>query len=69
MTHCIFVELNNIIKSSNLFFFGGKAGLVCLADDSKHCSEVCKIVGSIKSLMIYEKNNSVLIITSGLLLV
>ncbi|CAD8141887.1 unnamed protein product [Paramecium octaurelia] len=69
MTICIFADLNNIIKAQNLFFFGGKSGLVCLADDSKHCSEVCKVVGSIKCLMIYEKYNSVIIITSGLLLV
>lgn len=43
--------------------------MVCLADDSNHCSEVCKVGGSIKSLLIYEKENSVIIITSSLLLV
>lgn len=69
MTHCIFAELNNLIKTNNLFFFGGKSGVVCLADDSKHCSDVCKVGGSIKSLLIYEKENSVIIITSSLLLV
>lgn len=52
-----------------MFFIGGKSGVVCLADDSKHCSEVCKVGGSIKSLLFYEKDNSVIIITSTLLLV
>jgi intraflagellar transport protein 140 len=35
ITHCIFCEINldNKIKATNLFFFGGKAGVVCLADD------------------------------------
>ena len=50
-------------------FFGGKSGVVCLADSSNHCSEVCKVGGSIKSLLFYSKENSVIIITSTLLLV
>lgn len=57
------------IKTNNLFFFGGKSGVVCLADDSNHCSDVCKVGGAIKSLLFYEKENSVIIITSTLLLV
>ena len=69
MTHCVFADLSSLIKTNNLFFFGGKQGVVCLADDSKHCSDVCKVGGSIKSLLIYEKENSVIIITSSLLLV
>lgn len=52
-----------------MFFFGGKSGVVCLADDANHCSDVCKVGGSIKSLLFYEKENSVIIITSTLLLV
>lgn len=43
--------------------------MVCLADDSNHCSDVCKVGGSIRSLMFYEKENSVIIITTTLLLV
>lgn len=66
--------LNAAIPSStdntnSLFFFGGKSGSVCLADDLKNCSEVCKVPGSVKSILFYEKENSVIIITSSLLLV
>ena len=56
-------------KWNSLFFFGGKSGSVCLADDLKNCSELCKVGGSVKSLLFYEKENSVIIITSHLLLV
>lgn len=42
---------------------------MCLADDLKNCSEVCKVPGSVKSILFYEKENSVIIITSHLLLV
>lgn len=52
-----------------MFFFGGQSGAVCLADDLKNCSEVCKVPGSVKSILFYEKENSVIIITSHLLLV
>ena len=48
---------------------GGKSGIVCLADDNKHCSEVCKVSGSIQSLLFYKQENSVVIITSTLLFV
>ncbi|CAD8148851.1 unnamed protein product [Paramecium pentaurelia] len=68
-TICIFAELNNIIKAQNLFLFGGKSGLVYLADDSKYCQEIIKVVGSIKCMMIYEKYNSAIIISNTLLLV
>ena len=56
-------------NSNSLFFFGGASGAVCLADDLKNCSEVCKVNGSVKSILFYEKENSVIIITSHLLLV
>lgn len=76
ITNAIFCELNfggeaqaNKLKTSNLFFFGGRSGVVCLADSANHCSEVCKVGGAIKSLLFYEKENSVIIITSTLLLV
>jgi len=42
---------------------------VYLADDLKNISEVCKVGGSVKALLFYEKENSVIIITSHLLLV
>mmetsp|Transcript_4514 Transcript_4514/g.3000 ORF Transcript_4514/g.3000 Transcript_4514/m.3000 type:complete len:241 (-) Transcript_4514:3266-3988(-) len=54
---------------NSLFFFGGNSGSVCLADDGKNCSEVCKVPGQVKSILFYEKENSVIIITSHLLLV
>lgn len=71
ITHCIFCELtiDPKMKTSNLFFFGGKQGIVSLADDQKHCSDVCKVGGAIKSLLFYEKENSIILITSSLLLV
>lgn len=62
-------EEDSMEKWNSLFFFGGKKGSVCLADDLKNCSEVCKVGGSVKSLLFYEKENSVIIITSHLLLV
>jgi hypothetical protein len=30
-------------KWNSIFFFGTNKGSVCLADDLKHCSEVCKV--------------------------
>ena len=62
-------EEDSMEKWNSLFFFGGKSGSVCLADDLKNCSELCKVGGSVKSLLFYEKENSVIIITSHLLLV
>lgn len=62
-------EEESMEKWNSLFFFGGKKGSVCLADDLKNCHEVCKVGGSIKSMLFYEKENSVIIITSHLLLV
>jgi len=59
----------NADNTNSLFFFGGQSGSVCLADDLKNCSEVCKVPGSVKSILFYEKENSVIIITSHLLLV
>jgi intraflagellar transport protein 140 len=49
ITHAIFCELNidSKMKTHNLFFFGGKSGVVSLADDSNHCSDVCKVGGAI----------------------
>lgn len=60
---------NTTDNTNSLFFFGGASGSVCLADDLKNCSEVCKVPGSVKSILFYEKENSVIIITSHLLLV
>lgn len=56
-------------NANSLFFFGGQSGSVCLADDLKNCSEVCKVPGGVKSILFYERENSVIIITSHLLLV
>lgn len=60
---------NTADNTNSLFFFGGQSGSVCLADDLKNCSEVCKVPGSVKNILFYEKENSVIIITSHLLLV
>ena len=59
----------NVDNVNSLFFFGGGSGSVCLADDLKNCSEVCKVNGSVKQILFYEKEDSVIIITSGLTLV
>jgi len=56
-------------KWNSLFFFATDAGSLCLGDDMKHCSEVCKVSGHIKSLLFYEKESSTIIITSHMLLV
>lgn len=61
--------LANPDNANSLFFFGGSSGSVCLADDLKNCSEVCKVPGAVKTILFYEKENSVIIITSHLLLV
>jgi len=57
------------IMAASFFFFGGKTGLVCLADDTNYCADICKVGGSIKSLLYYEQQTSIIIITSALLLV
>ncbi len=56
-------------KWNSLFFFATNSGTLCLGDDMKHCSEVCKVSGQIKSLLFYEKESSTIIITSHMLLV
>lgn len=56
-------------NSNSLFFFAGTSGAVCLADDAKNCQEVCRVNGAVKSILFYEKENSVIVITSHLLLV
>ena len=61
--------LSSMEKWNSFFFFGGESGSIYLADDLKHCTEVCKVGGSIKSLLYYEKQNSVVIVSSNLLLV
>lgn len=73
MTNVVFCGLtfeeDSMEKFNSLFFFGGSKGSVYLADDLKNISEVCKVGGSVKALLFYEKENSVIIITSHLLLV
>ncbi len=56
ITNIVFCELKiegQILKNQNMFLFGGKSGVVCLADDKKHCSEICKVGGSVRSLLFY----------------
>ena len=54
-------------KYSNIFFAATQAGSMWLTDDMKHCSEVCKVGRYILSLLVNEKDNSVILITSHLL--
>lgn len=56
-------------QMNRFFFFAGSSGSVHLADDLKRCSEVCKVGGQVKSLLYYKEDNSIVIITSSLLLV
>ena len=56
-------------KLSSLFFFANSGGMLHLADDSRSSPEICRTGGKIKSMLFYEKENSIIIITSSLLLV
>ena len=56
-------------KLSSLFFFSNSGGMIYLADDSKSCPEICRTGGKIKSMLFYEKENAIILITSSLLLV
>jgi intraflagellar transport protein 140 len=61
---------NNVGDQMNkFFFFAGSSGSVYLADDQRRCSEVCKVGGHVKSLLFYKEDNSIVIITSSLLMV
>ena len=76
MTHIAFCSLANESgevptsdKMNKFFFFAGTSGSVYLADDQRRCSEVCKVGGHVKSLLFYKDDNSIIIITSTLLMV
>lgn len=72
INHCVFCDLNiEGIKANlgNLFLFAGRSGTVCLANDMNMCSDVCRVGGTIKALMFYQKEGSAIVITSNLLLV
>lgn len=73
LTYCALAsdgrEAPTIDKMNTFFFFGGSSGLLYLADDLKRCSEVCRVGGQIKALLYYKEDNSIVIITSTLLLV
>ena len=56
-------------QMNKFFFFAGSSGSVYLADDQRRCSEVCKVGGQVKSLLFYREDNSIVIITSSLLMV
>ena len=56
-------------KLSTLFFFSNSGGMLHLADDSSSSPEICRTGGKIKSVLFYERENSIIIITSNLLLV
>ena len=56
-------------KQKSSFFFGGDSGKIYIADDLKYSCEICKVSGSIKSLLFYDKYNSFVIVSSNLLLV
>ena len=56
-------------KLDSLFFFCNSGGLLHLADDASSFPEICRVGGKIKSLLFYEKENAIIIITSHMLLV
>jgi intraflagellar transport protein 140 len=56
-------------KLNTLFFFCNSGGVLHLADDSNSSPEICRVGGKIKSLLFYEKENAIIIITSHMLLV
>jgi hypothetical protein len=43
--------------------------MLFLADDANSSPEICRVGGKIKSLLFYEKDNSIILITSHMLLV
>ena len=59
----------NAEKLSTLFFFSNSGGILHLADDSNSAPEICRSGGKIKSILFYEKENAIILITSNLLLV
>jgi WD40 repeat protein len=56
-------------KLDTLFFFCNSGGILHLADDSNSSPEICRVGGKIKSLLFYEKENAIIILTSHMLLV
>ena len=56
-------------KLSSLFFFSNSGGMLHLADDANSSPEICRVGGKMKSILFYEKENAIIIITSNLLLV
>ena len=62
-------SVQNPEKLSSLFFFANSGGILHLADDNKSCPEICRTGGKIKSILFYEKENAIILITSSLLLV
>jgi hypothetical protein len=56
-------------RLDTMFFFSNSMGILHLADDSNSSPEICRIGGKIKSLLFYEKDDSVVLITSNMLLV
>ena len=62
-------NVTNPDKLSSLFFFANSGGILYLADDNKSSPEICRTGGKIKSILFYEKENAIILITSSLLLV
>ena len=62
-------KVPNQEKLNTLFFFCNSGGMLHLADDSNSNPEICRVGGKIKSLLFYEKENAIIIITSHMLLV
>ena len=62
-------SVHNPDKLSSLFFFANSGGILHLADDNKSAPEICRTGGKIKSILFYEKENAIILITSSLLLV
>lgn len=56
-------------KLASLFFFSNSNGMLHIADESSSCPEICRVGGKMKSMLFYEKENAIIIITNNLLLI
>ena len=54
---------------NNLFFYHTSAGMIYLADDSDSSPEICRVSGKVKCILFHEAENSIILITSNMLLV
>ncbi|KAF1784110.1 WD40-repeat-containing domain [Phytophthora cactorum] len=80
-THCVFATRPALSKDTNIkndhfsqhvcpqFFFGGEAGSVHYADDLGHISDIQVLNHAIDSMMFYEEQNRLIVITRAVQLI